>query len=169
MNTPRYPTLTHLVHNRDGPPTYFGESRTGLRPSVQPPLTHPASARPSLDESTRGRKKIGSTAGVIITRLLAVFVVGMVAASILGFTLFDRQGGTSATALVSLAIGGSAAVLWPDLRFPRGSPSELIQHALPGVQTQPSIDLHSKKDEVFCLATAAAPSYERGVSKEQVS
>jgi hypothetical protein len=88
---------------------------------------------------------------------------------ILGFTLFDRQGGTSVTALVSLAIGGSAAVLWPDLRFPRGSPSELIQHALPGVQTQPSIDLHRKKDEVFCLATAAAPSYERGVSKEQVS
>jgi hypothetical protein len=30
---------------------------------------------------------------------------------ILGFTLFDRQGGTSVTALVSLAIGGSAAVL----------------------------------------------------------
>ncbi|MDF2745913.1 MAG: hypothetical protein K0S98_197, partial [Propionibacteriaceae bacterium] len=24
MNTPHYPTLTHLVHNRDGPPTYFG-------------------------------------------------------------------------------------------------------------------------------------------------
>ena len=112
MNTPRYQTLTHLVHNRDGPPTYFGESRTGFsdrQSSHHLPI--PASARPSLDESTRGRKKIGSTAGVIITRLLAVLVVGMVAASILGFTLFDRQGGTSATALVSLAIGGSAAVL----------------------------------------------------------
>jgi hypothetical protein len=35
----------------------------------------------------------------------------MVVASILGFTLFDRQGGTSAAALVSLAVGGSAAVL----------------------------------------------------------
>jgi len=48
---------------------------------------------------------------VIITRLLAVLVVGMVVTSILGFTLFDRQEGTSATALLSLAIGGAAAVL----------------------------------------------------------
>jgi hypothetical protein len=37
--------------------------------------------------------------------------VVMVVTSILGFTLFDRQGGNSATALVSLAIGGAAAVL----------------------------------------------------------
>jgi len=48
---------------------------------------------------------------VIITHLLAVLVVAMVVTSILGFTLFDRQGGNSATALVSLAIGGAAAVL----------------------------------------------------------
>jgi fumarate reductase subunit D len=48
---------------------------------------------------------------VIITRLLAVLVVALVVTSVLGFTLFDRQEGTSATALVSLAIGGVAAVL----------------------------------------------------------
>ena len=48
---------------------------------------------------------------MIFTRLLAVLVVAMVATSILGFTLFDRQGGNPATALVSLAIGGVAATL----------------------------------------------------------
>ena len=45
----------------------------------------------------------------------------------------------------------------------------LFQHALPVVLTQPPIDLHRKKDEVLCLATAAAPSYERDISKEQIS
>jgi hypothetical protein len=35
----------------------------------------------------------------------------MVVTSILGFTLFAPQEGTSATALVSLAIGGAAAAL----------------------------------------------------------
>jgi hypothetical protein len=59
----------------------------------------------------RGREDIRSAAGVVITRLLAVLVAVMVVASILGLTLFDPQGGNSATALVSLAIGGSAAVL----------------------------------------------------------
>jgi hypothetical protein len=114
MNKLYDPTLTHLVLDRDGRPTHFRESRTGLSDRLDQSSHHlpiPASTRPSLDESTRGRKKGGSTAGVIITRLLAVLVVGMVVASILGFTLFDRQQGTSATALVSLAIGGSAAVL----------------------------------------------------------
>ena len=48
---------------------------------------------------------------MIITRLLAVLTVAMVVSSILGFTLFDRQGGNSATALVSLTIGGVAAAL----------------------------------------------------------
>ena len=48
---------------------------------------------------------------MVVTRLLAVLVVAMIVTSILGFTLFDRQGGNSATALVSLAIGGAAAVL----------------------------------------------------------
>jgi len=113
MNKLYYPTLTHLVHDRDGPP-YFGESRTGISDRLDQSSHHlstSASTRPSLDESTRGRKKVGSTAGVIISRLLAVLVVAMVVTSIIGFTLFDRQEGTSATALVSLAIGGAAAVL----------------------------------------------------------
>jgi hypothetical protein len=35
----------------------------------------------------------------------------MVVTSMLGFTLFDRQGGNSTTTMVSLAIGASAAVL----------------------------------------------------------
>jgi hypothetical protein len=114
MNTLNYPTLTHLVHDRDDRPTHFGESRTGLANRLDQSNHHlPTSAltRPSLDESTRGRKKIGSTAGVIITRLLAGLVVAMVVTSILGFTLFAPQEGTSATALVSLAIGGAAAAL----------------------------------------------------------
>jgi hypothetical protein len=114
MNKLYYPTLTHLVQDRDGRPTYFGESRTGLSDRLDQSshlLPTSASTRPSLAESTRGRKKVGSTAGVIITRLLAVLVVAMVVTSILGFTLFDRQEGTSATPLVSLAIGGAAAVL----------------------------------------------------------
>jgi uncharacterized membrane protein AbrB (regulator of aidB expression) len=46
-----------------------------------------------------------------------VLVVVMVVTSMLGFTLFDRQGGNSATALVSLAIGGAAAVLGLTLAF----------------------------------------------------
>ena len=114
MNKLYYPTLTHLVHDRDGQPTYFGESRTGLLDRLDQSSHHlptSASTRPSLHESTRGRKKVGSTAAVIITRLLAVLVVAMVVTSILGFTLFGGQEGTSATALVSLAIGGAAAVL----------------------------------------------------------
>jgi hypothetical protein len=126
---------------------------------------------------------------VIITRLLAVLVVAMVVTSILGFTLFGRQEGTSATALVSLAIGGAAAVLGLIFGFreahqardssrschgsyvPAGlcPTSTYVQHALPVVLTQPPIDLHRKKDEVLCLATAAAPSYERDISKEQIS
>jgi hypothetical protein len=101
------------LHDRDGRPTYFGESRTGIsdRLDRSSHLPESASTQPSLDESTPGRKTVGSTAGVIITRLLAVLVVGMVVTSILGFTLFDRQEGTSATELLSMAIGGAAAVL----------------------------------------------------------
>lgn len=72
---------------------------------------------PSFDDSTGGREKARSAAGVIVTRLLAVLVVAMVVTSILGFTLFDRQGGNSATALASLAIGGSAAALGLILGF----------------------------------------------------
>ena len=128
MNTLYYPTLTHLVHNRDGPPTYFGESRTGLSDRLDQSSHHlptSASTRPSLDESTRGRKKVASTAGVIITRLLALLVVAMVVTSILGFTLFDRQEGTSATALREPGHRRRRGRTWLDLRFPRGPPSEL--------------------------------------------
>jgi hypothetical protein len=101
------------LHDRDGRPTYFGESRTGIsdRLDRSSHLPTSASTQPSLDESTPGRRTVGSTAGVIITRLLAVLVVGMFVTSILGFTLFDRQEGTSATELLSMAIGGAAAVL----------------------------------------------------------
>jgi hypothetical protein len=120
MNKLYYPTVTHLVHDRDRRPTYFGESRTGISDRLDQSSHHlptSASTRPSLDESTRGRKKVESTAGVIITCFLALLVVAMVVTSILGFTLFDRQEGTSATALVSLAIGGAAAVLGLILGF----------------------------------------------------
>jgi hypothetical protein len=113
MNKLNYPTLTHL-HDRNGRQTSTGESQTDISDRLDHSSHHlltSASARPSLDESTGGREKARSTAGVIITHLLAVLVVAMVVTSILGFTLFDRQGGNSATALVSLAIGGAAAVL----------------------------------------------------------
>jgi hypothetical protein len=58
-----------------------------------------------------GREKPRSTAGVITTRFLAVLVVALVIISIIGFIIFDRQGGNSAAAVASLAIGASAAVL----------------------------------------------------------
>ena len=51
------------------------------------------------------------TAGVVTARLLAVLVVAMVITSIVGFIAFDRQGGNSAMAVVSLAIGGASAIL----------------------------------------------------------
>lgn len=113
MNKLYYPARTHL-HNRVGRPTEFDQWQRVVsdrldHSSHQLPTS--ASAEPSLDESTRGREKAQSTAGVIITRLLAVLTVAMVVTSILGLTLFDRQGGNSATALMSLAIGGVAAVL----------------------------------------------------------
>ena len=112
MNKLYYPAPTHL-HDRDGRPTEFDQSQRVVSDRLDHSSHHlptSASAEPSLDESTRGRKA-RSTAGVIITRLLAVLTVAMVVSSILGFTLFDRQGGNSATALVSLAIGGVAAAL----------------------------------------------------------
>jgi hypothetical protein len=114
MNKLNHPIPTHLEHDRDGRPTHFGESRTGLSDRLDQSshqLLISAPSRQSQDESNRARMKVGSTAGVIITRLLAVLVVAMVVTSILGFTLFDRQEGTSATTLVSLAIGGAAAAL----------------------------------------------------------
>ena len=108
MNKLNYPTLTHL-HDRDGRPTGFGESQT----DISGRLDHSRQSMPTSASTPQAR----STAGVIITHLLAVLVVAMVVTSILGFTLFDRQGGNSATALVSLAIGGAAAVLGLTLAF----------------------------------------------------
>jgi hypothetical protein len=111
MNKLDYPATTHLS-GRDSPRTDFGESPTDI--ALDHTSQHmPTSAltRPSFDDSTGGRQKASSAAEVVVTRILAVLVVAMVVASILGFTLFDRQGGNSATALASLAIGGSAAVL----------------------------------------------------------
>jgi hypothetical protein len=113
MNKLNYPTLTHLP-DRGGRPTDVGESQTDTSDRLDHSSRHlPTSelARPSPDESSRGRENARSKAGVIITRLLALLVVVMVVTSILGFTLFDRGGGNSATAIISLAIGGSAAVL----------------------------------------------------------
>ena len=117
MNKLNYPTTTHLP-GRDSPPTDFGESPPdiALDHASQhiPSLHRPA---PSFDNSSRGCEEAGSPAGVVVSRLLAVLVGAMVVTSILGFTLFDRQGGNSATALASLAIGGSAAVLGLILGF----------------------------------------------------
>jgi hypothetical protein len=65
----------------------------------------------SLADSAGGQKTKRPTAGVVTARLLAVLVVAMVITSILGFIASDRQGGNSAMAVVSLAIGGAAAIL----------------------------------------------------------
>jgi len=113
MNKHYYAARTHL-HSPDGRPTDLGESRSdisGLEHYSQQVSTTSASTQLSLDHSTGGLKRARSAAGVVVTRLLAVLVVIMVVASILGFTLFDRQEGNSATAIVSLAVGGAAAVL----------------------------------------------------------
>jgi hypothetical protein len=113
MNKLNYPTLTYLP-DRDGRPPDVGESQIYTSDRLDHSSHHlptSESALPSPDESTRGRENARSTAGVIITHLLALLVVVMVVTSFLGFTLFDREGGNSGTALVSLAIGGAAAVL----------------------------------------------------------
>jgi hypothetical protein len=111
MNKLYYAVPTHLA-GRDSPPTHFGESPTDIAlDQASQHIPASVSTRPSFDDSTGEREKAGSRAGVVVTRLLAVLVAAMVLTSILGFTLFDRQGGNSATALASLAIGGSAAVL----------------------------------------------------------
>jgi hypothetical protein len=67
--------------------------------------------RLSPADSAGGQKTKRPTAGVVIARLLAVLVVAMVITSILGFIASDRQGGNSAMAVGSLAIGGASAIL----------------------------------------------------------
>ena len=75
--------------------------------------SNPASrmTRQSLADSAGGQKTKRPTAGVVTARLLAVLVVAMVITSILGFIASDRQGGNSAMAVGSLAIGGASAIL----------------------------------------------------------
>ena len=108
MNNLYYDAPTHLI-GRDRPATDFGESATDIAPD--PASLHiPTSISSPPPDSSQVWEKAGS-AGVVLTRLLAVLVVAMVVTSILGFTLLDRQGGNSATAIGSLVIGGSAAVL----------------------------------------------------------
>ena len=108
MNKLYYDAPTHLT-GRDSPPTDFGESATDI--ALDAATQHiPTSTSTPPPNSIELREKARS-AGVVVTRLLAVLVVAMVVTSILGFTLLDRQGGNSATAIGSLAIGGSAAVL----------------------------------------------------------
>ena len=108
MNKLSYDAPTHLT-GRDRPPTDFGESAMDI--ALDPASQHiPTFTSTPPSHSTRVREKAGS-AGVVVTRLLAVLVVAMVVTSLLGFTLLDREGGNSATAIGSLAIGGSAAVL----------------------------------------------------------
>ena len=72
--------------------------------------SNPASrmTRQSLADSAGGQKTKRPTAGVVTARLLAVLVLAMVITSILGFIASDRQGGNSAMAVASLAIGASA-------------------------------------------------------------
>jgi hypothetical protein len=114
MNKLYYDARTHLP-GRDSSPTDFGESPTDI--ASDPAIQHiPTSTSTPPAYSTQVRKKSGSAESVF-TRVLAVLVVAMVVTSILGFTLLDRQGGNSATAIGSLAIGGSAAVLGLILGF----------------------------------------------------
>jgi hypothetical protein len=111
MNKLYYPASIHLP-GRDGPPTDLDESRTDIavvQSSQHLPLS--ASTLPTLDNSSRAREAAESAAGTVVTQLLGMLVVALVVTSILGFTLFDRQGGNSTTAIVSLVMGGSAAVL----------------------------------------------------------
>jgi hypothetical protein len=101
-------------HGRNGQQTNFGESQTDISRRLDHSSQHlrtSVSTRSSPDDSNKEREKARSTAGVIAARLLAVLVPAMVITSILGLTAFDRQGGNSATAIASLAIGSVAAVL----------------------------------------------------------
>lgn len=76
-----------------------------------------ASTRPTPGDSPPGMENARSAAGVVAARLLTVLLVAMVAIAILGLTVFDRQGGYSTTAIISVAIGNSAAALGLILGF----------------------------------------------------
>ena len=72
------------------------------------------SVRPTLGGSP---ENVRSAAGVVAARLLSVLLVAMVVISILGLTVFDRQGGYSTTAIASVFIGNSAAAVGLILGF----------------------------------------------------
>lgn len=116
MSHLHYPTATYLPRRDEGPAD-IGESPTDVSGLDHSSPQVRTSVLVSQPESTPESNKARSTGGLIITRLLAVLVVAMVVTSILGFTLFDRQGGNSTTALLSLSIGGAAAVLGLILGF----------------------------------------------------
>src|SRR5829696_1607821 len=80
---------------------------------ITPPSTYLLLGRPGGPQLTPSvvRRQLGSIARVVAARLPAVLVVAMIVTSILGFTVLDRQGGNSATAIASPAIGSSSAVL----------------------------------------------------------
>jgi hypothetical protein len=115
-----------LIDNR--PTAYTGGNRRApgsrelrrdlsrrLDQSSQAPIS--ASARPTLGDSPPGMENVRSAAGVVAARLLTVLLVAMVVIAILGLTVFDRQGGYSTTAIVSVAIGNSAAAVGLILGF----------------------------------------------------
>lgn len=102
------------LQGRDGRPTDIAELQTDISRRLDHFSQHiptSASTRRSPDDSTQRREEARSAAGVIAARLLAVLVVAMAITSIFGFTAFDRQGGNSAAAIASLAIGAASAVL----------------------------------------------------------
>ena len=131
-----------LIDNR--PTVYTGGNRRApgsreLRRDLSPRLDQlsqqvaiSASARPNIGDSSPGMENTRSAAGVVAARLLAVLLVAMVVISILGLTVFDRQGGYSTTAIVSVAIGNSAAALGMILGFLKAYlASERDQQAAP--------------------------------------
>jgi hypothetical protein len=83
--------------------------------SQQVPVSQ--SARPTLGDSPPGIENVRLAAGVVAARLLTVLLVAMVVIAIFGLTVFDRQGGYSTTAIVSVAVGNSAAALGMILGF----------------------------------------------------
>jgi hypothetical protein len=127
MKELHYTAQTYL-HDRDRRPADFRQLQTDISPRVDDASEHirtSESTRPTLADPTRGKETPRAAAGVIAARLLAVLVVIMVVTSIVGFTVFDSQGGNSATAITSLVIGAAAAVIGMSLGFLKAYQSEL--------------------------------------------
>jgi ABC-type Fe3+ transport system permease subunit len=116
-----------LVDNRQTVYTGGNRRATGSRElprGASPPLDQSsqqvhvsASAQPTLGDSPPRMENAQSAAGVVAARLLTVLLVVMVVIAILGLTVFDRQGGYSTTAIVSVVIGNSAAFVGVILGF----------------------------------------------------